>query len=193
MIMTPTLVFFAGRQDMFAKFGFTLLVLLFGALAFTGGMMAPDNWRAPVTAFGSKLLSIKPAATAAGSTVKAPATSQAAVAATAAAPVKMDSLLVTTDVGAAAPAAGQPAYALQLGQFVTDDEAAEAEQQAQGIGLPLVRLQVVDADKAPWTVLAAGRFTTPAQAQDAAVRVQVMLKLPSIPVIHLPAPAKSAT
>lgn len=193
MIMTPTPVFYAGRQHMFAKFGFTLLVLLFGALAFTGGMMAPDNWRAPVTAFGSRLLSIKPTATPPGRTDKAAPTSQAAMAATAAAPVKIDSLLVATEVVAAAPAAGQPAYALQLGQFVTDDEAVEAEQHAQNIGLPLVRLQVTDADKAPWTVLAAGRFATPAQAQDAAVRVQAMLKLPSTPVIRLPAPAKSAT
>jgi cell division septation protein DedD len=193
MIMAPILVFFAGRQIMFAKFGFTLLVLLFGALAFTGGMMAPDNWRAPVTAFGNRLLSIKPAATLPSPTAKAPPTSHAAVAATAAAPLNIDSLLVTTEVGAAAPAAGQPAYALQLGQFVTDDEATQAEQQAQAIGLPLTHLQVIDADKAPWTVLAAGRFATQAEAQNAAVRVQAMLKLASIPVIRLPAPAKSAT
>lgn len=192
MITTPTLVFFAERQIMFAKFGFTLLVLLFGALAFTGGMMAPDNWRAPVTAFGNRLLSNKPAITPPGA-AKAPATSHASIAATAAAPLKIDSLLVTTEVGAATPAAGQPAYALQLGQFVTDDEATEAEQHAQGIGLPLTHLQVVDADKAPWTVLAAGRFATQAEAHDAAVRAQAMLKLPSIPVIRLPAPAKSAT
>jgi len=193
MIMTPTLVFFAGRQIMFAKFGFTLLVLLFGALAFTGGMMAPDNWRAPVTAFGNRLLSIKPAVAPPGPAAKTPSPSHASVAATAAAPLKIDSLLVTTEVGAAAPAAGQPAYALQLGQFVTDDEATEAEQHAQAIGLPLTHLQVIDADKAPWTVLAAGRFATQAEAQDAAVRVQAMLKLPSTPVIRLPPPAKSAT
>lgn len=178
---------------MFAKFGFTLLVLLFGALAFTGGMMAPDNWRAPVTAFGNKLLSIKPAIAPPGPGAKARPASHVAIAATAAVPFKIDSLLVTTEVGAAAPAAGQPAYALQLGQFVTDDEATEAEQHAQAIGLPLTHLQVIDADRAPWTVLAAGRFATQAEAQDAAVRVQAMLKLPSTPVIRLPPPAKSAT
>lgn len=193
MIMTPMVAFFAGRQNMLAKFGFTLLVLLFGALAFTGGMMAPDHWRAPVAAFGDKLLSIKPATASTAGTAKAAPASHASIAATAATPLSIDALLVTTEVGAAAPAAGQPAYALQLGQFVSDDEAAQAERQAQPIGLPLVRLQVTDADKTPWTVLAAGRFATAAQAQDAAVRVQVTLKLASTPVIRLPAPAKSAT
>lgn len=33
---------------MFAKLGLILLILLFGALAFAGGMMAPDGWRAPM-------------------------------------------------------------------------------------------------------------------------------------------------
>lgn len=177
---------------MLAKFGFILLILLFGALAFTGGLLAPPDWRADASALGDRLLSRKGAIgvhTAPATTASA---GKPASASTAAPPVSSSALLVTADVGSPAPAAGQPAYALQLGQFVTDDEAAAAEQQAQRLGLPLTRLKVTDADKTTWTVVAAGRFVSADAAQDAAARVQALLKLASTPVIKLPAPAKSA-
>jgi cell division septation protein DedD len=103
-------------------------------------------------------------------------------------------LLVATDVGApSSPAAGQPAYALQLGQFVVGGDADALEGQAQRLGLPLRRITAVDPDHASWTVLAIGRFPSPAAAQDAAARVQAVLKLASTPVIRLPAEGKPSS
>jgi len=167
---------------MFAKLGLILLILLFGALAFAGGMMAPDDWRAPMQSFAARWRDrpapALPHVPAAAASAAAPATAASTVATSA--------LLVTSDVVAPAPAAGQPAYALQLGQFVEADDADALERAAQGLGLPLLRIAAVDTNHAAWTVLAAGRFPSPAAAQDAAARVQATLKLASTPVIRLP-------
>ncbi|GAA0706642.1 SPOR domain-containing protein [Dyella marensis] len=167
---------------MFAKLGLILLILLFGALAFAGGMMAPDDWRAPMQAFAARW---RDRPVLAAPHLPAAAASAAAPAA-AASVVSTNALLVTSDVTAAAPAPGQPAYALQLGQFVDAGDADALERSAQGLGLPLRRIAAVDPDHAAWTVLAAGRFPSPAAAQDAAPRVQAVLKLASTPVIRLP-------
>lgn len=173
---------------MFAKLGLILLILLFGALAFAGGMMAPDQWRAPMQEIAARWRDRPALATA---HVPAPAAS-AAMPATAASTVSTSALLVTSDVAAAAPAAGQPAYALQLGQFVDAGDADALERQAQGLGLPLQRIAAVDPAHATWTVLAAGRFPSPAAAQDEMPRVQAVLKLASTPVIRLPASKPSS-
>ncbi|MGO4702986.1 SPOR domain-containing protein [Dyella sp. 2RAB6] len=170
---------------MFAKLGLILLILLFGALAFAGGMMAPDDWRAPMQAFAARWRD--PPAPAVPHVPAAAATAASATTpATAASVVSTNALLVTSDVTAAAPAPGQPAYALQLGQFVDAGDADALERAAQGLGLPLLRIAAVDPNRAAWTVLAAGRFPSPAAAQDAAARVQAVLKLASTPVIKLP-------
>lgn len=167
---------------MFAKLGLILLILLFGALAFAGGMMAPDDWRAPMQELAARWRD-RPVSVHA----QLPATAASAAApATAASTVSTNALLVTSDVAMPTPAAGQPAYALQLGQFVEAGDADALERAAQALGLPLLRINAVDANHATWTVLAAGRFPSPAAAQDAAVRVQAVLKLASTPVIRLP-------
>ncbi|SFS13559.1 Sporulation related domain-containing protein [Dyella sp. OK004] len=174
---------------MFAKFGLILLILLFGALAFAGGMMAPDHWRAPMLKFATSWRTH-----AVISAVHAPASAASATAPTpSASAVSTNALLVANDVIALAPAAGQPAYALQLGQFVVAGDADALERQAQALGLPLSRITAVDPDHTSWTVLAAGRFPSPTAAQDAAVRVQAILKLASTPVIRLPAEGKPSS
>ncbi|MFC4761716.1 SPOR domain-containing protein [Dyella koreensis] len=174
---------------MFAKLGLILLILLFGAFAFAGGMMAPDHWRAPMLALAA---SWRPPAAVSAIHVPAPATS-IVTPAPAATAVSTNALLVTSDVAAPAPAAGQPAYALQLGQFIVAGDADVLERQAQSLGLPLSRIAAVDPDHASWTVLAAGRFPSPAAAQDATARVQAVLKLASTPVIRLPAEGKPSS
>ena len=174
---------------MFAKLGLILLILVFGLLAFAGGMMAPDAWRAPLQEIAARWHDAAPAAP---SQVPAHAASSA-VPAHAATAVSTSALLVTSDVAQASPAAGQPAYALQLGQFVTASDAESLEQQAQGLGLPLMRIAATDPDRTAWTILAAGRFPSPAAAQDAAARVQATLKLASTPVIRLPADGKPSS
>lgn len=174
---------------MFAKLGLILLILVFGLLAFAGGMMAPDAWRAPLQEVAVRMRDAAPAIAA---QTPAPAASAAAPA-HAGTTVSTTALLVTSDVAQAAPAAGQPAYALQLGQFVTADDAGLLEQQAQALGLPLTRIAASDPDRTAWTILAAGRFPSPAAAQDAAARVQATLKLASTPVIRLPADGKPSS
>jgi len=174
---------------MFAKLGLILLIALFGALAFVGGMMAPGQWRAPMQELAASWR-------AHAAVPAAPVPVSAATAATparSASAVSTQALLLATDVGAPSPAAGQPAYALQLGQFVAAGDADALEGQAQRLGLPLSRIAAVDPDHASWTVLAAGRFPSPAAAQDAAARVQAVLKLASTPVIRLPAEGKPSS
>lgn len=175
---------------MFAKLGLIMLIALFGALAFVGGMMAPGQWRAPMQELAASwrahaAVPVAPAPVSAAATAATPARSASAV--------STQALLLATDVGAPSPAAGQPAYALQLGQFVAAGDADALEGQAQRLGLPLWRIAAVDPDHASWTVLAAGRFPSPAAAQDAAARVQTVLKLASTPVIRLPAEGKPSS
>jgi cell division septation protein DedD len=174
---------------MFAKLGLILLSLLFGAIAFAGGMMAPDHWRAPMLEFAASWRShaVAPSSDApvSATTVTAPAPSASAI--------STHALLVASDVVTPSPAAGQPAYALQLGQFVVAGDADALERKAQALGLPLSRIAAVDPDHTSWTVLAAGRFLSPAAAQDAAAHVQAVLKLASTPVIRLPAKDKPSS
>ncbi|MDE2154538.1 MAG: SPOR domain-containing protein [Xanthomonadaceae bacterium] len=191
---------------MFAKLGFLLLIVLFGAFAFIGGAMTPDAWRQSIAGLGGRLserLHALPStaslpadaahaakAAAAGSAAPVEGTATPAVDSTS--PVPLDALLVMAKVDPLAPARGQPAYALQLGQFVTSTEATAAERRfrAAGLDLPMTRLAAVDAENEPWTVLAIGRFASPAAARQAAPRVQDALHVPSPPVIQLPLSAK---
>jgi len=216
-------------RSMFAKFGFLLLILLFGVFAFIGGAMAPDAWQQSIAHIGNHLIDLmhttssisvistdvacvtKPASAASASnqshdtkcaTKASDATGSAvpdstpttpAIAATA--PVQLDALLVKTTVATPVPAKGQPVFALQLGQFVTDDEASIAEDhfKAQGLDLPLTKVAVIDSQNASWTVLAIGEFASPAAALQAAPRLQEALDLRSTPLIQLPPSPKPAS
>lgn len=189
---------------MFAKSGFVLLIILFGLFTFVGGMMAPVSWRQTVESVSVHLLAaLSHSAATAHSDSKAVETTEPAAANSApassssAAPPLLNDLLVKTTVDTPAPAKGQPAYALQLGQYVTKDEAIAAEQQwqsaANGLNLPLTILPVVDSDHQPWTLLAIGQFTSPAAAEQMAARVQLTLKIQSTPVIQMPPSTKSAS
>jgi cell division protein FtsN len=211
---------------MFAKFGFLLLILLFGVFAFIGGAMAPDAWQQSIAHIGNHLIDLmhttssisvistdvacvtKPASAASASnqshdtkcaTKASDATGSAVPDSTpttpAIAPVQLDALLVKTTVATPVPAKGQPVFALQLGQFVTDDEASIAEDhfKAQGLDLPLTKVAVIDSQNASWTVLAIGEFASPAAALQAAPRLQEALDLRSTPLIQLPPSPKPAS
>ncbi|HUA80965.1 MAG TPA: SPOR domain-containing protein [Dyella sp.] len=190
---------------MLAKYGFVLLIVLFGLFAFVGGMMAPASWSQTVENLGERLSGTAPKlvaaahndSTIAGAKQPAAADSSPTPASSAAPPPRLSDLLVKATVEMPVPAKGQPAYALQLGQFVTEDEAIVAERQwqsaADGLNLPLTTLSVVDSDRQPWTLLAIGQFTSPAAAQQMAARVQLTLKIQSTPVIQIPPSTKSAS
>ena len=190
---------------MLAKFGFVLLILLFGVFAFVGGTMAPDSWREPIAHGGQHVLDWLPGV---ASSANEPAHSTSIAAAakpvsvgsaaepahSATAPIALNSLIVTASVNPAAPAKGAPVYALQVGQFISDDQASAAIErfQVQGLGLPLQKLAVTDNQNTPWTIVAIGEFTSVALAREAAPRVEVALEVPNPPVIQLPPPAPAA-
>ncbi|RDS79937.1 hypothetical protein DWU98_15980 [Dyella monticola] len=196
---------------MLTKFGFVVLIVLFGAFAFAGGMMAPATWRQSAQNVGERLShalsslvatarsdSAIASATKASATLALPApASPAASASSKASPPSLSDLLVKTTVEAPAPATGQPAYALKLGQFVTEDEAIAAQQRwqpaADGLNLPLTTLSVVDSQQQPWTLVAIGQFISAAAAQQMAARVQLAFKIQSTPVIQMPPSAKPAS
>lgn len=185
---------------MLGKFGLVLLVVLFGACMFVAGAMAPPAWRQSIGAFGQRLpvsggAMAVPAATAAAGKPGAPqaAASTGPASSGSTAPVAMDSLLVGAHVAAPVPAKGQPAYALQLGQFVRDADAEAMARQATTAapGLPLSRIAGIDANGQTWTVLAIGRYVSPDDAQRDAARLQQALGLGDLPAIRLPEPAPS--
>lgn len=188
---------------MLGKFGLILLVVLFGACMFLAGAMAPPAWRHSVDALGQRLPGMRgtsplPAAAAAANRPGAPRETSAKPASSAsAAPVALDRLLVGARLAAPEPAKGNPAYALQLGQFLRDADADAMARRANAAspGLPLSRIAGVDANGQPWTVLAIGRYVSPEAAQRDAARLQETLGLGDLPAIRLPEPpsAKSGT
>lgn len=102
--------------------------------------------------------------------------------------------MVTSEVASAAPAAGQPAYALQLGQFVTANDADALLARAKVLDLPLSHWVATDASHATWTIVAAGRFVTADEASAATARVASVLGVAGgFPVVRLPAPAPSGS
>jgi hypothetical protein len=190
----------------FTKLGLVVLVVLFGACTFVAGTMAPAGWRQPIAAFGERwsgAARMHPAAASGridGKQATPPAGAGAASAGTAApasggtaAPVRLASLLVTAAVEEPAPAKGQPAYALQLGQFAGDADADAAMRRAAAAepGLPLVRIATLDTENEPWSVVAIGRYVSAEAAARAAPRLLGPLGVRDLPVIRLPDPAPS--
>lgn len=179
---------------MFGKLGLVVLIVLFGVCMFVAGAMAPVGWRSSIASFGGSALRTHPDApinaALAASSKPAPAASTPADAPAPASTmtVKLDSLLVSAAVQPPAPAKGQPAYALQLGQFARSADADAAMRRGAGAApdLPLARIATVAADNTPWTVVAIGRYVSPAMAQRDAARLCAALGLRDLPVIRLP-------
>lgn len=188
---------------MFTKLGLVVLIVLFGACTFVAGTMAPPAWRQTIAAFGERWSGVAHAAAserADGGQARPSASAGTASSGTAApasggsvGPVRLASLLVTAAVEQPAPAQGQPAYALQLGQFAGDADADAAMRRAAAMepGLPLVRIATLDTENEPWSVVAIGRYVSVEAAARAAPRMQAALGVRDLPVIHLPDPAPS--
>jgi cell division protein FtsN len=189
------------RNDVLGKFGLILLGVLFGACMFVAGAMAPAAWRQSIGTLTQRLTGTPDAAatrsilatsgkpaTPPGKTPATPAASGSA------APVPLGNLLVSARVAMPAPAKGQPAFALQLGQFARDADADALARRAVAAapGLPLSRIAGVDTNGQAWTVLAIGRYVSPEEAQRDAARLQENLDLGDLPAIRLPDPAPSA-
>ena len=180
---------------MFAKLGLLVLIVVFGACTFVAGTMAPDTIRQPLATLGDRLSGKETATPVAAVKSPAPVTSPSPAATPRkSAPVRLDSLLVTAAVDEPAPDKGKPAYALQIGQFATDEDADAAVQRVEkaGLGMPLAHVATLDAENEPWSVVAIGQFASASAAVRAAPRVQSVLDIRETPVIKLPPPDEPA-
>lgn len=183
---------------MFIRLGFLLLIVAFGLCCFVAGMLAPDGWKDDlaswsVPTFGRPSASVPKTSDDSAKPPARPATSSPAAPSPAhpstSHPPATASLLVETDVAQPMPAQGQPAYALQLGQYADASEAASALRRLAGSnqGLALAQLDTVDAAQRHWSVVAIGRYVSADAARRAAPRVQATLGVDDLPVIRLPA------
>ena len=191
---------------MVAKAGFIVLVLLFGALMFMAGTLAPPGIGQTVTGAANQLAAYLPGAKDVGAKPKpesaskagasagaasAPASASASAAASAAAsapePLAASSLLIPTPL----PEAGK--YALQAGQFTHETDASALYAKIQSVKLPAQKVaNVRDQGGALWTVVAVGPYASLDEARTANSMVAAQLGLIGpLPLILLPAPAKS--
>jgi cell division septation protein DedD len=174
------------------RFGFLLVLAMFGALMFVAGALAPASLTAPLrslAASAQKLASVKaPPAAVALSAAKAAAAADASGSATAAAkpdPIPLENLLLP----ATPTAKGQ--YGLQLGQFEHSAEAQQLHERLRIGKFPGVVLETVDQDGRRWSVVASGPYPSQDLARAArAPLVQVLGVTGPMPVIQWPAPVK---
>jgi cell division protein FtsN len=189
---------------MIPKIAFMLAVVLFGFAMFVAGTMAPDSLRLAVPARLNALVArfvppsaaqtaalskpstapVKPATVAAG----IPA-ANAASAVTAGKPVQIaaQTLLIPT------PLPDQAQYALQAGQFSSEDDAGALGRQITALKLPLGGvLNVVDQAGRSWSVVAIGPYASIDDARTARASVSTILGIDSsLSVIMLPPKPKT--
>lgn len=163
---------------MFAKLGFLLAVVCFGALMFVAGTLAPENVRAPVATFGRAVVAKLPGQ---GEAPKAATEEAKAGAAQEPPPIASESLQLPVPL----PAKGE--YALQAGQFAVPEPAEELGKRLQKADVPFEILPVVDKDGQKWSLVAAGKYATPEEARTARMGLAERLGITGgLPVILMP-------
>lgn len=185
---------------MIAKLGFTLIVALFGALMFAGGMLSPGAWQQSVTGLTRQLEQIvgefigkkntAPVANApatAKSPVSAAPSSSAAPAASVPKAAKDDaipaeSLLIPT------PLPDKGAYAVQVGQFTDASQANAVGSRIKALNLPFDKvIEVVDQSGNRWSIVPVGPYANLDDARTARIAVARALQLSdALPLIVLP-------
>lgn len=178
---------------MFAKSGFIVLVLLFGALMFAGGMLVPASWHAQFEQVASRKLSAAAAGTrmaAAPEAGKSVAPAAATAAATPAAassqkPIPYEKLLLPITPPDSAR------YALQVA--LLPDQAAADGLKARIAALGYSALAVpVTVTGETWFAVLAGEYPSSAEASRDRARLQQQLGQGYVMVTLLlpPAPTK---
>jgi cell division septation protein DedD len=194
-----------------SKYGYTAVLAGVGALMFFAGLSAPDSLRsnlspggaaaasakasAPMAAGASASASAADAATpSASSAASAPAPAASPAAASASASASAPILLESLQIPNPAPAAGQ--YALQAGQFASEDAAVALGVNLKQQKLPFDKpIKTVDQGGKIWYLVPIGPYASLDEARQA--RTQIALKinlggaLPAILLPPPPAPAKS--
>ncbi len=166
---------------MLLKLFFVLAVVLFGALMFLAGALAPEHVRTPTARIAARVVAAlpflnedKPLAKVAAEPAKDDGKKVP--------PVALESLLLPTPL----PAKGS--YALQVGQFGTAEAADLLLKKFAGGDLPAAAIAVVDRSGQPWWIVAVGQFGQPDEARTARGKlVGQLASSEEMPVILLPA------
>lgn len=167
---------------MYAKYGFSLMFVAFGVLAFGAGMLAPDNWRSAVSVWVAplavaKLVAIAPAPAPAQTTAPAPA------------PAPAEQEVVTLDsLAVVVPTPKKRWFALQAGQFVGADTAEALAAAIRQQGMPSAPvIKALDGDGKFWYIVPIGPFATLDEARAARATAALKLQLiGALPAILLP-------
>lgn len=174
-----------GRSAMMAKFGLILLVLVFGALMFCVGLVAPDSIRQPLITLTRPVQGGKGIRTAAAQpAVPSAQASKSATSVPATEAISYQNLLLPS------PLPPDGLYALQLGLYPSRESAENWVQRAQDNGLRTLEIPVLEPDGQQSTAVAVGAYASPDEARAARITVSRTLALTQpLPVIRLPAKA----
>ncbi len=158
---------------MFAKLGFLIIVLLFGGLMFTAGILSPNTLRDSITtkisaissAIGLKIKTPESGSNAkvvSGSsvpatTVETPKPNKD----TAADALPYDVLLLPVS------AVDGARYAVEAGIFENVASGGALIKQLGELGYPVKTINVVDREKTPWVIVAAGSYASSDDARSA--------------------------
>ena len=200
---------------MLAKFGLVLLVLVFGALAFSAGTTAPGALTQPVTQAMQAVKQLAAKLAPEGSTPSTTTTTTAMAAATAApssTPAAAPASAPASSAPATAPAAPASAadtstpmgstllptmppatasYALQAGQFASSQAAGQLSASLRGQGVTSTVITILDTSGTYWSVVTLGQFDSTDQALSQRLYLSNKLGLPQyLPAILLPPPPK---
>lgn len=178
---------------MIAKFGFILLVVLFGTLMFVAGTMAPPSLHDYVT---HAVAGIAPQSVATAKAAGTAGTSTQAASGAANAPAKgddKDKPLPYQSLLLRSPLPAKAKYALQAGMFSDAAAANGLNARLTKLGYPSQVIAVVDTDQQTWQVVTAGSFDNLDDADAARSRLAQALGLAQPPsTIVLPPPPKPA-
>jgi len=174
---------------MFTKFGLVVLVVVFGALLFVLGLLAPEPVRRSVTQWTYNITAAREA-----TTVKSPPKALAAAAnasatkKSGAAPIPYAQLLIPT------PPPPHGTYSLQLGLYPTTAGADDWVKRARAADVPASTISVLDENGQSWIAVAAGEYNSPEEARAARISLTRTLTLVQpLMVIRLPSQPSSAT
>lgn len=166
---------------MLSKLFFVLLVILFGALMFIGGAIAPDRIRLPTANIAAQAAALLPFFD--KKTDIAPTASTQDKATTSDTPLPLESLLLPSPL----PATG--AYALQVGQFSNSEAAQLLQKRAAANNLTAHVLATIDRQGQNWWLTVITGYTSPDEAKtQRALVAQLINGIEEAPILLLPPP-----
>ena len=165
---------------MLSKIFFVLMLLIFGGLLFTAGVLAPESVKTPTANVAHKAMAALPFVSTARNSDTKPTNEEKK--APTAPPVPAESLLLPTPL----PPQGQ--YALQIGQFGSTESADVLLKRAQSAGVVANKIAAVDRSGQTWWIVAVGNYAQPEEARTARITIaREISALEEMPVILLPA------